>query len=73
MELHAIGGARDDGFLEAVRAVDPTIRALILTSFDDEQALTAAVLAGAQGLDWEEQVSGYLTELYDRGAVSSAA
>lgn len=32
-----------------VRAVDPRIAGLILTSFDDEQALTAAVLAGAAG------------------------
>jgi two-component system, NarL family, response regulator DevR len=32
-----------------VRAVDPKIAGLILTSFDDEQALTAAVLAGAAG------------------------
>ena len=31
----------------AVRGVDPSIRGLILTSYDDEQALTAAVLAGA--------------------------
>ena len=33
----------------AVRAVDPGLRALILTSYDDEQALRAAVLAGASG------------------------
>lgn len=32
-----------------VRAIDPTIRALILTSYDDEQALFAAILAGASG------------------------
>lgn len=32
-----------------VRAVDPSIAGLILTSFDDERALTAAVLAGASG------------------------
>jgi len=32
-----------------VRSVDPTIKGLILTSFDDEQALTTAVLAGASG------------------------
>lgn len=30
-----------------VRAVDPSIRGIILTSYDDEQALAAAVLAGA--------------------------
>jgi DNA-binding NarL/FixJ family response regulator len=29
--------------------VDPTIRCLILTSYDDEQAVRAAVLAGASG------------------------
>ena len=33
----------------AIRAVDPKLRALILTSYDDEQALRAAVLAGASG------------------------
>jgi two-component system response regulator DevR len=33
----------------AIRAVDPSLKALILTSFDDEQALRAAVLAGASG------------------------
>jgi DNA-binding NarL/FixJ family response regulator len=32
-----------------VRSVDPDIRAIILTSYDDEQALTAAVAAGAAG------------------------
>jgi len=32
-----------------VRAVDPAIAGLILTSFDDEQALATAVLAGAAG------------------------
>src|SRR5690348_15946234 len=32
-----------------VRSVDPTIAALILTSYDDETALTAAVAAGAVG------------------------
>lgn len=32
-----------------IRAVDPSINGLILTSFDDDQALTAAVLAGASG------------------------
>lgn len=32
-----------------IRAQDPSIHSVILTSFDDEQALTAAVLAGAAG------------------------
>ena len=33
----------------AVRAVDPSLRALILTSYDDDTAMRAAVLAGACG------------------------
>jgi two-component system response regulator DevR len=32
-----------------VRAVDPTIKGLILTSYDDDQALFAAIMAGAAG------------------------
>ncbi len=32
-----------------IRSVDPSIKALILTSFDDEHALTGAILAGASG------------------------
>ena len=32
-----------------VRAVDPEIRALILTSYDDDEALFAAIMAGASG------------------------
>lgn len=32
-----------------VRSVDPSIAGLILTSFDDDQALATAVLAGASG------------------------
>ena len=33
----------------AVRAVDDSIRALILTSYDDDEALFAAIMAGAAG------------------------
>ena len=33
----------------AVRAVDPTINALILTSYDDDEALFGAIMAGASG------------------------
>jgi DNA-binding NarL/FixJ family response regulator len=32
-----------------VRSIDPTINCLILTSYDDEQALRGAILAGARG------------------------
>lgn len=32
-----------------VRSVDPTIKGLVLTSYDDERALATAVLAGASG------------------------
>ena len=32
-----------------VRAQDPTIKALVLTSFDDDEALFAAIVAGASG------------------------
>jgi DNA-binding NarL/FixJ family response regulator len=32
-----------------IRSVDPTIHALILTSFDDDEALFAAIMAGAAG------------------------
>ncbi len=32
-----------------IRAVDPSIRALILTSYDDDEALFAAIMAGAAG------------------------
>jgi two-component system, NarL family, response regulator DevR len=32
-----------------VRAVDPDIKALILTSYDDDEALFAAIMAGASG------------------------
>src|SRR5690242_9930770 len=33
----------------AVRSVDPGVRALILTSYDDDEALFAAIMAGAAG------------------------
>lgn len=32
-----------------IRSVDPTIRAIILTSFDDDEALFSAIMAGASG------------------------
>ena len=32
-----------------VRSVDPSIKALILTSYDDDEALFSAIMAGAAG------------------------
>jgi len=32
-----------------IRSVDPTLQALILTSYDDDEALFAAIMAGASG------------------------
>jgi two-component system, NarL family, response regulator DevR len=46
----------------AVRAVDPGIQALMITSFDDDDARAAAVLAGAAGFVLK-QIRG--TELLD--------
>jgi two-component system, NarL family, response regulator DevR len=51
-----------------VRSVDPSVNCLILTSYDDEQALRGAVLAGAAGYVLKE-VGG--TDLL--GAIRAAA
>jgi DNA-binding NarL/FixJ family response regulator len=45
-----------------VRSVDPTIQALILTSYEDDEALFAAIMAGAAG-DVLKQIRG--TDLVD--------
>jgi two-component system, NarL family, response regulator DevR len=45
-----------------VRAVDPSIRALILTSYDDDDALFASIMAGASGYVLK-QIAG--TDLID--------
>ena len=50
-----------------VRSVDPTIRALILTSYDDDEALFAAILAGrpatsssrSAGTTWSRASGGW--------------
>lgn len=46
------------GVCREIRSVDPTIRALILTSYDDDEALFAAILAGAAGYVLK-QVAGH--------------
>ena len=45
-----------------VRSVDPTIKGLVLTSYDDDDALFAAIMAGASGY-LLKQVQG--TDLVD--------
>lgn len=44
----------------AIRSVDPTINALILTSYDDDEALFAAIMAGASGYVLKEVKGGDL-------------
>jgi len=46
----------------AVRSVDPTINVLILTSYDDDDALFAAIMAGAAGYVLKEVSSSALTD-----------
>jgi DNA-binding NarL/FixJ family response regulator len=45
-----------------VRSVDPSIKALILTSYDDDEALFAAILAGAAGYVLKQIGSSDLVE-----------
>ncbi len=51
-----------------VRAIDPSIAALILTSFNDEQALTAAVVGGAAGYFLKDIRAGDLIDSVRRAA-----
>ena len=51
-----------------VRAIDPTINALILTSYDDDEALFAAIMAGAAGYVLKEIKSSDLV-----GAIRTVA
>lgn len=51
-----------------IRSVDASIRGLILTSFDDDQALTAAVLAGASGYLLKDIRGGDLVDTIRRVA-----
>ena len=44
----------------AVRSVDPGIKALVLTSYDDDEALFAAIMAGAAGYVLKEITSSDL-------------
>jgi DNA-binding NarL/FixJ family response regulator len=50
----------------AVRSIDPTINALILTSYDDDEALFAAIMAGAAGYVLKQVTGNDLVETIRR-------
>jgi two-component system response regulator DevR len=47
----------------SVRSVDPSIRAIILTSYDDDEALFAAIMAGAAGYVLKQIVGNDLLDV----------
>src|SRR5213592_4941104 len=47
----------------AIRSVDPSIRAIILTSYDDDEALFAAIMAGAAGYVLKQVIGHDLLEV----------
>lgn len=55
-----------------VRSVDATIRALILTSYDDDDALFAAILAGASGYVLKEIAGNDLVDTVRRVAAGQS-
>ena len=56
----------------AVRAVDPDIKALILTSYDDDEALFAAIMAGAAGYTLKQVKGNDLVEAVRRVAAGQS-
>ena len=55
-----------------VRSIDPDLRCLILTSYDDEQALRGAVLAGASGYVLKQIRSNDLVDGIRRAAAGES-
>jgi two-component system, NarL family, response regulator DevR len=47
----------------AIRSIDPSIRAIILTSYDDDEALFAAIMAGAAGYVLKQIVGNDLLDV----------
>ncbi len=55
-----------------VRSTDPTIKALILTSYDDDEALFAAIMAGAAGYVLKQIGAGDLVDSVRRVAAGQS-
>lgn len=55
-----------------IRSVDPSIRALILTSYDDDEALFAAIMAGADGYLLKQIRGGDLVDAVRRVAAGQS-
>jgi DNA-binding NarL/FixJ family response regulator len=55
-----------------VRSADPSIRALILTSYDDDEALFAAIMAGAAGYMLKQARSAELVDALRRVAAGQS-
>jgi two-component system, NarL family, response regulator DevR len=55
-----------------VRSVDPAIKALILTSYDDDEALFAAIMAGAAGYVLKQIGAGDLVDSVRRVAAGQS-
>src|SRR6476469_6972312 len=51
-----------------IRSVDPTLQALILTSYDDDEALFSAIMAGAAGYVLKDVRGSDLLDAIDRVA-----
>jgi DNA-binding NarL/FixJ family response regulator len=69
------GRLRDGTGIEVcreVRSVDPSLRCLILTSYDDEQAVRGAVLAGASGYVLKQIRSAELLDGIRRAAAGES-
>ncbi len=50
----------------SIRSVDPTLKALMLTSYDDDEALFAAIMAGASGYVLKDVRRGDLLHAVER-------
>ncbi|WP_030483533.1 response regulator [Nocardioides aequoreus] len=55
-----------------IRSVDPSIRALILTSYDDDDALFAAIMAGAAGYVLKQVRGNDLVDMVRRVAAGQS-